>query len=692
MAEQGSDNSNKVVIELDLETKNFQVKLGQVEQGVGSIAKKGSAGFSSMQIATIAFNQALELVERGIRGIEYAIDTMEAAEKIRNQTVALDNLAKSVGLNSKVLVESIKSASGGSLTQIEAQRLAFEGLNAGIQAKAIPNLVQLANKMSDAGLTTKSTAEVVHAFTQAIERGSTKGLKEFGISSDISGSRMAVLNAIMTDGGRQVKVLGDNFDSSAGRMKASFYDAMSGIGKSITGMFTKIGVELSKSPLEKASEQVKSLEKELETLKGATGKGWDYLRMTKGYSAYLTQAEHVAKIEKELEERRAKLNELTGKAAKIEEDRAKELEKAEEVEKNLTAEEVKRVELSAQVISAQQNISAEQSKSGQASLRSIEEYKRARKTQIDREAEDERELARSVATSRGQLMGKLIDIEERRRKKTQEIAMSEDVMRQQRSDTERAWLEQNVAEEEGAYDRLKEMKIAKENEEYQRKLANISLKKQDEASYRADVERAEIEHQNNLKNIKDQYNAVNSANFKAGVNSSLAQMKSQYGSFSTIVSRGMMRTQNIMTNSFVAAAKGHGNAMELMKQQFLEMIGTEMIQSGTFYVLKGIATADPTSIGAGSALIAAGMAIVSASAAGAPSGGGEGGGGGYAGAPYGTEPGMAKQEQLERKSAQIVIQGDYLNSRDTANHLAEVLRQNSDVTDYAIVAQGRQYA
>jgi hypothetical protein len=152
----------------------------------------------------------------------------------------------------------------------------------------------------------------------------------------------------------------------------------------------------------------------------------------------------------------------------------------------------------------------------------------------------------------------------------------------------------------------------------------------------------------------------------------------------------MQQTHGIMTKGFVAMAKGHGDAMDQMLKQFLEMIGTEMIQSGTFHLLKGIASMNPGEMGAGAALIGAGMAIVSASGPGASAG--DSGGGGYGGgAAAGGGITQAQPEDLQRKSAKIIINGDYLNSQETANHLAEVLRKNSDVTDYAIVAQGRNY-
>jgi purine nucleoside permease len=72
------------------------------------------------------------------------------------------------------------------------------------------------------------------------------------------------------------------------------------------------------------------------------------------------------------------------------------------------------------------------------------------------------------------------------------------------------------------------------------------------------------------------------------------------------------KTHSIMVKGFVDLAKGHGNAMDQMLKQFLEMIGTQMIESGTFHLLAGLASMNPQEAGMGSALIGAGMALVGA--------------------------------------------------------------------------------
>jgi hypothetical protein len=169
-------------------------------------------------------------------------------------------------------------------------------------------------------------------------------------------------------------------------------------------------------------------------------------------------------------------------------------------------------------------------------------------------------------------------------------------------------------------------------------------------------------------------------------------MKKQYGDFSKLVQSTTTQAHGVMSKAFVDAAKGQGSALELMKEQFLEMIGTQMIQTGIYHLLAGIWPPNPIELGEGAALVAAGSALVGAGgsgAAGSASSGASGFGGGYASSI--ASPQQASAQQTQQKAAQIVINGDFLNSSETANHLTDILRQNSDITNYTLTAQGKSY-
>ncbi len=122
--------------------------------------------------------------------------------------------------------------------------------------------------------------------------------------------------------------------------------------------------------------------------------------------------------------------------------------------------------------------------------------------------------------------------------------------------------------------------------------------------------------------------------------------------------------------------------------------GTQMILTGAAYTWAGMANG-PGLMAAGAALSAfggllSGLGGGGESSAGAAAGGAGGGGGATNAASPLETPAQSAEPVMEKKAA-IIINGDFLNSRETANHLAEVLRQNSDITDYTITAQGRSY-
>jgi ferritin-like metal-binding protein YciE len=186
---------------------------------------------------------------------------------------------------------------------------------------------------------------------------------------------------------------------------------------------------------------------------------------------------------------------------------------------------------------------------------------------------------------------------------------------------------------------------------------------------------------------REQINAMNDA------------MKKMYG----IIQNGIV---NGIANSFsalgAALAKGK-NGFEAFSKAVISSLGALAIQMGSMLVAIGLGfealgpvmpvwgLSGGKAVAAGIGLIALGGAMQALGGGGESSASGGGGGGGGGGGAAAT-PEMAKPEQMEKKKADIIINGDFLNTRETANHLAEILRENSDITDYTITAQGKAYA
>lgn len=162
-----------------------------------------------------------------------------------------------------------------------------------------------------------------------------------------------------------------------------------------------------------------------------------------------------------------------------------------------------------------------------------------------------------------------------------------------------------------------------------------------------------------------------------------------------------------IANSFsalgAALAKGK-NGFEAFSNAVISSLGALAIQMGSMLVAIGLGfealgpvmpvwgLSGAKAVAAGIGLIALGGALQAMGGGGEASASGGGGGGGGFGGGANATPEAAKPEQMEKKKADIIINGDFLNTRETANHLAEILRENSDITDYTITAQGRAYA
>lgn len=155
--------------------------------------------------------------------------------------------------------------------------------------------------------------------------------------------------------------------------------------------------------------------------------------------------------------------------------------------------------------------------------------------------------------------------------------------------------------------------------------------------------------------------------------------------------------------AFAAFGKAMATGQDGLKaftNSIIATMGEMAIQLGTQFMLQGFAMmwADNPK---GIPMMEAGAALAAFGGVMSAVGGGGGGGGASVAASGGEQGGGAFGPQtpmsssnspVAKSSAQIVIQGDFLNSRETGNHLAEILRQNSDITDYTITAQGKSYS
>lgn len=185
----------KISIEANL--KDFSAKMGEFEQilkGTEDQTKKTGAGFGEMAAGFITAEAAME-------GFKKAINfTKEAVQGLDDDLMTQLRLTKSLGedgvrdLMKLTTAMSVSTRFSKDDLDVAAQKLTIHKLNREEIEKLIPVITDYATK---SGSSAVSTAE---AFGRAIEYGSTRGLRPFGIEVEKTGSQLDTFNAILQQG------------------------------------------------------------------------------------------------------------------------------------------------------------------------------------------------------------------------------------------------------------------------------------------------------------------------------------------------------------------------------------------------------------------------------------------------------------------------------------------------------------
>lgn len=680
-----ADDSNKVVIELDLDTKQFTTKIGEVKTGLESAGEHGKSKFRELGEAALFFNEGLELVKKGVEAFEYAFQKMEAAEKMKNQEVALKNLGAQLGINTNTLTTAIKASTEGSISSLEAQKIAFELLNAKIKGENIPALVAYADKLEKSTGGQKAMTETLSAFARAIDTGSTKGLKTLGIEVEKTGNRQEILNLILEQTKVKSQALGTGYSEVADKMKAKSKDLADSVTKYLGETATNVFAMFAGDKVDKASLALDSYKEKLKQISEAQAAGKNVIDLPGITRGYVSLGEARQEVEKKIAATQERVNELRHEETKEQEKLNSELKQERELKSLVSASDQKKVEL-AQQERLYTELAAKEQSSGTKSLQVTQGLYASKRALLEEQFRREMEIAGSVPQTAGQYAAKVIEIERRKYAAIQALRVDDQTYAEMRRNAELKAIESGNFDIENAASKHQEILLQQEDDRFRQEQERARNDIKDKEQLNLQLELLETQHQKNISAIKDKSGEVSAMNAQMGWHQAMAQMKKDNLDFAAVTAKMTVGTSNLMTKSFVEAAKGHGNAMEMMKQQFMEMIGTQAIQSGSVMMLESVWPPNPSGLAAGAGLVALGSALVGASGGGASA---SGGGGGGVGGEY--SPQQAQQNELQRKSAQITINGDYLNSRETQLHLATVLRENSDITDYAIVAQGKNY-
>lgn len=688
MAEEG----NKVVIEVDLESSEFTKKVPHLKSTFEDLHHSISSGMDKAALGVISFNQALEIGEKLLEGMHMAMQAMEKAETFENQELAFHRLTQSIGVDSELLIKAIQKSSHGTVSQTEAIRIGMQSLQAGMRADLIPQFVAMAEKLENTSSKGAKFADIMQVMNMSIETGAARGLKQFGLEIDSTGSRLDIQHRILAKGTHDLEAYGEGYDITAKKAHKFYSDVADSIVKATGALTTFIAKPFLPDSAADDINKVKTLEEQMgklqERLEGLKN-GGGFLEKVFGK---LDNSRPILEAEKDIARVKEQINEINDKTKKDESELLELSNSKVSVKKILNEFEKTEADVQARKIAGEKIVASEEIKDNVASLESYKFMQQTRRAELEKTFSEEKKRLGSMATSEAALKKQLIELEVKHQQAIRALRVGDEEFNKSLNSAQEKYVLNNIATTQGAKEKLISFENAKEIELNKSKLESLRSQSLSKIEFDKKMEQEEDRHQKAMMETDKKYTKMSVDNFKLGWSGAIKDMSKQYLDFSAVTARATQKTHSIMTKGFVDMAKAHKFSMDQMLSQFLEMIGTEMIQSGVFMMMEGIWPPNPVALSGGAALVAAGSALVGASGSGAPAD--AGGGGGSSGSAFQTQPqapGQAPQQQLERKSAQIIIQGDYLNSRETANHLAEVLRSNSDVTDYAIVAQGKAY-
>lgn len=689
-----ADDSGKVVITLDLQTGQFESSLNRTQESLKETGHAGEEALGGLGLHFIAINEALELGQKALEVWHKLLESALESEKIKNQETAFKSFAQSLGVNQGALTEAVEKATKGTVTHLQAMNASMELLQAGVNARDIPALTALATNIEATSTKGAKFSDVINGIARSAEFGSGRGLKQFDLIVSKVGDRQDVVNAILEQGSRKFESMGDSIELTNKKIDTRMSESSEKVKLFFGAIASDITLKIFGDSTDKATVKIKKLEDQLKSFQDKQTKGVEFVSGERDPETHLAERipikEAIARAEKELADNKKFVTGETKKETEAQKELNEEQSKAKTFALELLPAQKLNAESAANRLAITQRLVEEEKNEGGVTLKTLTDLTAARKAEIEKDFAMKKLAAEAGATNEKELASKLVKIEHDKYDAIRNLRVDDTRFKQAQDAATVRQAETNMRFMENAQQQHMKVMTDSETKRYQVEVEQLRTQGLQTDQFNKKVEEAEIAHQNKMKQIKDQYNQVNLQNFKFGVASGLQSMEQQYGSFTAIVDRSTKATHNIMSKSFIEAAKGHGDAMELMKTQFLEMIGTEMIQRGTFMFLSSLWPPQPPGIAAGLGLIAAGSAIVGASGSSAPTATSSAGGGGMMTSSM-TQPTSPTSTQ-QNKQAQIIIQGDFLNSRETANHLQDIIRQNSDTTDFSITAQGRSYA
>lgn len=622
-------------------------------------------GFTSMAGPVAAAGAA-------IFAIKTSLDLAIEGENILKINKNFDEMAKSAGQSSNKLADGIEKSVKGMVDMEDAMTAANKVMyDLGPNAAKIPEMFDLARKAGKVfgGETTENFEKI----SMAITTGNTRMLRSIGINVDAQAAQkkyaveigktvegltafekqQALLNAVMGKGNEKFKGVSDSTED------------LTSMIKQMTVAFGEfkdmIAVAFGKSDFIK--ERVQAWRDNFNVLT-------DYLK---------------GKFGSELEQSNAKVDELSMSLNKMK----LELSELQSGEQGIMGKLFgpNEEDLKKKIAAAETELNASMTR-----MNELQKQKNDETAQQEKEAKEEakktgrggptpEELAKQKQIA-AQFNRELLQIKEA--KNNSEMALETDVTKfQEQQLVQREILEQQYSA------KINEVKMKSANgETYSAQQAAEVIKNIEEEKTKKIKELQDQQEQNSLKVYENQVKFSQNAKdgMIASANLFAAQNKKDAKDYGKQGQQMFGSVKNNAMSAFKAMGDGSKSAGEAMKGFLLNSIADYVEMKGQALLLEGLWPVNPVALAAGGGLVALSAAMRSAAGGG---GGGKSAGGSGGGAPasavtdesgLGSSKPEAKEQQ--KKSVTIQVQGNYFETEQSKQRMLDMIRENTDATDF----------
>ncbi len=659
---------NKDQFKFDLDARDAIGQLNSIKEKIASIGD--AKNLSGLVNGLVAMAGPIAAVGTALFAVKAAFDLAKEGEQLEKIHRQFEAFADSVGVNAKQMEEDIQKAIGTTEDLDDALKVAGQAMiKLGDNSDKVPQFFEIAKKAAEAyGGTVNERFEQI---SQAVANGNTRMLRSIGLNVDAEktmkayaasigttvsalneqGRQTAIANALLdkaADKYKNIKTEHEGIETSTKRLAVAWKESMDAVAMATNKAFGPASTKL-------LDHLTKSLDAVGNAFKANFGSGVD-------------RAEgKIARLNGEIEAVNANLAKM-----RAEGDEGTMLYKAQNTELEMLTKRLSN-ELALKSAIEEEDRKRGSAKKGDEIIAAggLEEKKKDGGVDKNKKLEQEEKFNRE-----------LLKLAEARLKDEQEIETDAQAYSLN--------LEMQKNNMIAQYDaQIAETKRQGMSGETITKAQADQMIIQMEADKQAKIAAMERDaEENRLKVYDNQVKAARTA--AGGISAAFAQGAAQaqhsmkdYGKQGQMVFGAL--TKNA-ANAFRAMGDGSKSAGEAMKGFLFGTIADVSEAKGQFLLASGIGTMNGVEIAQGGALIAlAGLLRSQAGGeggggVGGASGGGGGAGGGGSGGGYVNDKPMLAEDK--KKSVSLQVMGNYFETEQTKTRLMEMIRENTDATDF----------